>query len=113
MSGGQAKANRGPVVLNIDGVFSNPLLVEEVVNNIGKVVERIGELFGSRGVTVAVAGIVRCYHAVLVAQARNQFTKHVRRTGKAVKKHDGRCVFWASFAVEDPQSIDLRGVVSH
>src|SRR5258708_36853525 len=56
MTGGQPKANRGPVVLNVDGVFSDSLLVEEFVNAIGKVVERVGEVLGARGVTVAVPG---------------------------------------------------------
>src|SRR5260370_7014250 len=108
MTGGQSKANGSPVVLNVDGVFSDSLLVEEVVNDIGKVVERVDELLGSRGVAVAVAGIVWSDHMVLVAQSRNQFTKHVRRTGKAVKKHDGRRVFRASPPVDDLHPIHLR-----
>src|SRR5258708_3537687 len=97
----KSKADGRAVVLNVDGIFRDALLVEEMVDGVGEVVEGVGVLFGRRGIAVAEAGIVGSNHVVLVAERRNEVAEHMGRTGIAVQKDKRGSVLRPGFAVEN------------
>ena len=109
----QAVADRGAVVLDVDGVFGQAELLGELVDHLRQVVEGVGELVVRRHRAVAVAGVVRRDHVILVRQRRDQIAEHLRAGREAVEQEDRRGVLRAGLAVEDVQVADLHGLVVH
>ena len=82
----QTVADRCAVVLHVDGVLRQPELLGELVDHLRQVVERVSELVVRRHRAVAVAGIVRRDHVILVGQRGNQIAEHLRAGRKAVEQ---------------------------
>ena len=109
----QAVADRGAVVLHVEGVLRQPELLGELVDHLRQVVERVRELVVRRHRAVAVAGVVGRDDVVLVRQRRDQVAEHLRAGREAVEQQDRRGVLRPGLAVEDVQVADLHGLVVH
>ena len=109
----QAVADRGTVVLDVEGVLRQPELLGELVDHLRQVVEGVGELVARRHRAVAVARVVRRNDVVLVPQRGDQVAEHLRAGREAVEQQDRRGVLRAGFAVEDVEVADLHRLVTY
>ena len=82
-------------------------MVEQRVDTVGEVVERVAELVDARHVGVTEAGVVGGDDVVAVGQRRDQVAVLVRTGRCAVQQHHGRRGGRACLAIEDPATGDL------
>ncbi len=89
-----------------------PSCVEQAVDDVGVVPERVGERLVVGRRALAEARIVRRDHVVAIRERRDQIAEHVGRGGKPVQQEHGRRAGGAGFAVEDIDAVDLgRAIV--
>jgi hypothetical protein len=87
----QPPADGCAVVLDVDRVPLQAEVVQQLVDMVGEVVERVAELVDARHVGVAEAGVVGGDDVVAVGQRRDQIAVLVRAGRRAVQQdHGGR-----------------------
>jgi hypothetical protein len=82
-------------------------VVQQLIDVVGEVVERVFELVDARHVRVAEAGVVGGDDVVAVGQRRDQVSVLVRAGRCAVQQDHGGSGRRAGLAVEDPATADL------
>ena len=111
--GDEAVADRSAVVLHVDAHRAGEAdLVQEPVDDLGEVVERVvpGRRVGHVG--VAEARVVRRQDVEAVGQRRHEVAELVRRGREAAEQQQLRVRRVARLAVEDVETLDLGGVES-
>ena len=107
----QPPADRRAVVHDVHGEALDPEPGQQAVDQLGVVVEGVGEGRPVRHVALAVARIVRRDHAVAVGERRDQVAEHVRGGREAVQQQHDRRVGRPRLAVEDAHAVDRDGPV--
>lgn len=78
----------GAVVHQVKTVCRYVELVDQSLDDLGKVIEGVFEVLDGRHVALPETGIIGRYHVLLVRERRNEFPEHVRRRRKTVKQND-------------------------
>ena len=105
--GRQPESNRAAVVLHEQGVPAETEQVSEASDDLGQVIEGVGEAGRVGRITVAEARVIRRDEVEGVGQPRQQRFPHPRGGREAVQQQDGRPVGWARLAVEDRHTVDV------
>jgi hypothetical protein len=109
--GRQPESDRAAVVLHEQGVAAEAELVGEAPDDLGQVVEGVGEAGRVGRVAVAETRVVRGDEVEGVGQPRQQRFPHPRGGREAVQQQDGRPVGRARLAVEDRHPVDVGPLV--
>jgi len=109
----QTEPDRAAVVLQVETVSRDPLLLQESVDDLGEVIERVVKRARRRRVAPPEPGIIRRDEIEPVRQARDQVAEHHRRRGESVQEDESRVTRVAGLSVENRQPVDLRRPVSN
>jgi hypothetical protein len=109
--GRQPEADRAAVVLHEQGVAAQAELLGEALDDLGQVIEGVGEDGRIGGVAVPEARVVRGDQVEGVGQPGQQRFPHPRGGREAVQEQDRRPVGRARLAVEDRHPVDVGRLV--
>jgi len=109
--GRQPEPDRAAVVLHEQGVPAEAELIGEAPDDLGQVLEGVGEAGRVGGVAVAEARVVRRDQVEGVCQPGQQRLPHPRGGREAVQQQDGGSVGRARLAVEDRHPVDVGRLV--
>ena len=109
--GRQPEADRAAVVLHEQGVPAQAELLGEAPDDLGQVIEGVGEAGRAGRVAVAETRVVRRDEVELVGQPGQQRLPHPRRGREAVEQQDSGPVGRARLAVEDRHPVDVGRLV--
>ena len=109
--GRQTEADRAAVVLHEKGVAAEAELLGEAPDDLGQVVEGVGEAGRVGGIAVPEARVVRRDQVEGVGQPGQQRFPHPRGGREAVQQQDGRPVGRARLTVEDRHPVDVGRLV--
>src|SRR6185437_11003552 len=101
-------ADRGAVVVDVDGVARDPELGQEPGGQPAQGVERVREGVGRRGVGEPEPEQVGGDHAVALRQRRYQVAEHERARRETMQEHDDRGVRRPRLAVEQALALHRR-----
>jgi hypothetical protein len=110
--GRQPESDRAAVVLHEQGVPAQAEPVGEPPDDLGQVVEGVGEAGRVGRVAVAETRVIRRDEVEGVGQPGQQRFPHPRGRREAVQQQDGRPVRWARLAVEDRYPVDVGRLVN-
>jgi hypothetical protein len=105
--GRQPESNRAAVVLHEQGVPSEAEQVGEAPDDLGQVIEGVGEAGRVGRVAIAETRVIRRDEVEGVGQPRQQRFPHPRGGREAVQEQDGRLVGLARLAVEDRHPVNV------
>jgi hypothetical protein len=84
----------------------------EAIDDVGDVIERVGECVARRHVGLAEAGQIGGYDPKAIGEKRNEIPKHMTRTREAVEQQQRRRVCAARLAIEDVESVHVGFSIS-
>jgi hypothetical protein len=111
VGGRQPESDRAAVVLHEQGVAAQAQLVGEAPDDLGQVIEGVGEAGRVGGVAMPETRVVRCDQMEGVGQPCQQRLPHPRGGREAVQQQDGRPVRRSRLAVEDRHSVNVGPLV--
>jgi hypothetical protein len=88
----EPEADGAAEVLSVDGVAPQLLPFDEVLDDVGQVIERVLELGHRRRVAVAEARVVGRDEVKIRSKRRHKIAEHVRRRREAVQQQQRRGV---------------------
>jgi hypothetical protein len=109
--GRQPESDRAAVVLHEQGVAAQAELVGEAPDDLGQVIEGVGEAGRVGGVAVPETRVVRRDQVEGVGQPRQQRFPHPGRGREAVQQQDRGPVRRSRLAVEDRHPVDVGPLV--
>src|SRR5262245_59510158 len=112
MGQGQTQSDWRAVIENVNGVVRETDRLGKLVDDLGKILERIPEVSTIRSIGETEPGQVGCNHVIEVRQRGDNVTKHVRRRGKSVQQENGGGGLRAGLAVKDLKAFDFCTVIS-
>ena len=74
----QAEPDRAAVVLQVQAVVDDPLQLQESIDDLGEVIERVSERLRRGRVAASEARVIGCDQTESVRQARDEVAEHDR-----------------------------------
>src|ERR1700682_327207 len=105
---GHAETDRSAVIVHVKRVTREPERISEVIHDLGDVIERVSEFFRIRPIAVSETRVIGRNEMITIAKPGEQRLKLSRGRGYSVQQQKRWRVFWACFAIEDRQSINLH-----
>jgi hypothetical protein len=102
-----AKTRRRAIVKDVDCEVLEADHLGEAINNVGDVIERVGECVARRHVGLSEAGQIGSYDPKAIGEKRDNIPKHMTCTREAVEQQQRRRVCAARLAIEDVESVHV------
>ena len=109
---GEPEAGRRAIVEDIDGEAFEADHLGEAVDDVGDMVEGVGEVAPRRHVRLAEARQVGRDDVEAIGQERDEVAEHVARAREAVQQQQLRRVGGAGLAIEDLEAVHIGGAIS-
>src|SRR5262249_35102102 len=111
--GHDTKAYRSTVILHEQAEAIESLLEQEILRNLGKVIESVAELFWVWRIAIAKPWVVWRDHMESVCQRRDEVSVLMRRRRESVKKDQLRISGFTGLTIGDLQAADFFYCVLH